>query len=96
MRRILLRLPLLITLLTLCHSLTAQVEVGADQIEQILTYTAGKRVALTVNHTSVLSNPQHTHLVDTLLAKGVQVTQPLPLSTDFAALPMLELPSGRA
>ncbi|WP_298629649.1 exo-beta-N-acetylmuramidase NamZ domain-containing protein, partial [uncultured Porphyromonas sp.] len=75
MRRILLRIPLLITLLTLCHSLTAQVEVGADQIEQILTYTAGKRVALTVNHTSVLSNPQHTHLVDTLLAKGVQVTQ---------------------
>ncbi len=74
MRPIHLHLSLLLTLL-LFYPASAQVEVGADQIEQILTYTAGKKVALTVNHTSILSNPQHTHLVDTLLAKGVQVTK---------------------
>ncbi|MBR8732325.1 hypothetical protein IX339_001794 [Porphyromonas levii] len=50
----------------------AQVQVGADQIDQILTHAEGKRVGMTVNHTSLLSDG-HTHVVDTLIASGVKV-----------------------
>ncbi|MDR2810669.1 MAG: DUF1343 domain-containing protein [Tannerellaceae bacterium] len=46
---------------------------GAQQIDRILNLTAGKRVALVVNQTSVLGNEQQTHLLDTLLARGVAV-----------------------
>ena len=50
----------------------AQVQVGADQIDQILTHAEGKRVGMTVNHTSLLSDG-HTHVADTLIAIGVKV-----------------------
>lgn len=54
-------------------SATAQVQVGADQVKCILRSIGDKRVGMTVNHTSVLSNEAHTHIVDTLLARGTQV-----------------------
>lgn len=69
MRRILL---LLLLLLLPLHTI-AQVQVGADQIDQILIHAQGKRVGMTVNHTSILSNPEHTHIVDTLLTRGVKI-----------------------
>ncbi|MDD7437259.1 MAG: DUF1343 domain-containing protein [Bacteroidales bacterium] len=53
----------------------AQVQVGADQIDQILVHTEGKKVGMTVNHTSILSNSRHVHIVDTLLARGVKVVK---------------------
>lgn len=53
----------------------AQVQVGADQIDQILVHTEGKKVGITVNHTSILTNSKHTHIVDTLLARGVEVVK---------------------
>ena len=50
---------------------------GAEQIDRILNLTDGKRVALAVNQTSILENEQHTHLLDTLLARGVDVKKVL-------------------
>jgi uncharacterized protein YbbC (DUF1343 family) len=49
-------------------------EPGAGQIERILRLVEGKRVGLVVNQTSVLETPSgRTHLLDTLLARGVAV-----------------------
>ncbi|MCD8261266.1 MAG: DUF1343 domain-containing protein [Bacteroides sp.] len=45
---------------------------GAEQFETYLPALQGKRVALTVNHTSLVGDNQ-THLLDTLLALGVNV-----------------------
>ena len=49
----------------------AQVKCGADKIEEIIDITANKRVALIVNQTSVTECG--THLVDTLIVRGVNV-----------------------
>ena len=49
----------------------AQIKCGADKIEEILNTVSGKRVALIVNQTSVTENG--THIVDTLIARGVNV-----------------------
>lgn len=53
----------------------AQVKVGADQIDDILTHTHGQKVGMVVNHTSTLSSPTHEHIVDVLIAKGVNVVR---------------------
>lgn len=45
-----------------------QVIVGAERIEQYFSLLENKNVAIVANHTSMVKN---THLVDTLLAKGV-------------------------
>lgn len=49
-----------------------RVLVGADRLETWLPRLEGRRVALAVNHTSLLSGTS-THLADTLLARGVQL-----------------------
>ncbi|MDR1644652.1 MAG: DUF1343 domain-containing protein [Tannerellaceae bacterium] len=46
---------------------------GAEQIGRILRLIEGKQVALVVNQTSILENHGRTHLLDTLLARGVAV-----------------------
>jgi uncharacterized protein YbbC (DUF1343 family) len=46
---------------------------GAEQIDAVVALVKDKRVALVVNQTSILDNPQQTHLLDTLLARGVAV-----------------------
>ena len=43
---------------------------GAHQMQEYLPVLKGKKVAMLVNHTSVVGN---THLVDTLLKAGVNV-----------------------
>jgi uncharacterized protein YbbC (DUF1343 family) len=48
---------------------------GAEQIDCIVALAGGRRVALAVNRTSVLSNG--VHLLDTLLARGVEVKKVL-------------------
>lgn len=53
-------------------ALNAQIRNGADQTEKLLPLLQGKRTALVVNQTSVVG-PAHTHLLDTLLALGVEV-----------------------
>ena len=45
---------------------------GAERMEELLPLLQGKRIALTVNQTSVVG-PKHTHLLDTLLSLKVNV-----------------------
>lgn len=54
----------------LASALAQQVVTGAEQTEQWLPLLQGKRVALVVNQTSLVGE---THLLDTLLALGVEV-----------------------
>lgn len=48
-----------------------RLQLGADRLDLLLPQLQGKRVALMVNQSSLLQGG--THLVDTLLARGVQV-----------------------
>lgn len=50
----------------------AQMRMGAEQMEKLLPLLEGKRIALVVNHTSVVGR-SHTHLLDTLLSLKVDV-----------------------
>lgn len=70
----------LLTLMPTAPKLSAQVvspitekklQLGADRLELLLPELRGKRVALMVNQSSLLQGG--THLVDTLLARGVQI-----------------------
>ena len=63
---------LLIFLLINSISIHAQMRTGAEQMEKLLPLLKGKRVALVVNHTSVVGEAQ-THLLDTLLSLKVDV-----------------------
>ena len=63
---------LLIFLLISSISIHAQVRMGAEQMEKLLPLLEGKRIALVVNHTSVIGR-SHTHLLDTLLSLKVDV-----------------------
>ncbi len=51
----------------------APILVGADRHEVYLPELEGKRVALAVNQTSVLTSQDNLHLVDFLLSKGVDI-----------------------
>lgn len=57
--------------LTLGKATYAQPRMGAEQTEVYLPLLKGKRVALVVNHTSIVAG---THLADTLMASGVKLT----------------------
>lgn len=82
MKSILLSLALFITLLCCSSGLETKDEVksetkgetklatGAEQTENYLPYLAGKRVAILANQTAVINS---VHLVDTLLASGINV-----------------------
>lgn len=59
-------------LIIISFTATAQVKTGADRLDKLLPLLAGKRVGLIVNHTSLLSGTS-THLLDTLVSKGVDV-----------------------
>ncbi len=48
------------------------VKVGAERMSLYMPLIKGKRVALVVNHTSMVG---HKHLIDTLLARGVNVVK---------------------
>ena len=63
---------LLIFLLISSMNIHAQMRMGAEQMEKLLPLLDGKRVALVVNHTSVVGLSQ-THLLDTLLSLKVDV-----------------------
>ncbi len=68
------RLALIAALLLLAAPLRAQrVKIGAEiLLERFLDTLAGRRVAVVCNQASLL--PNGTHLVDTLLRRGVKVT----------------------
>ncbi len=63
---------LLIFLLIGSTQFHAQIRMGAEQTEKLLPLLKGKRIALVVNHTSVVGQTQ-THLLDTLLSLKVDV-----------------------
>lgn len=73
MKKVLLSLSVLLIHITLLSQTTIQV--GADRIEELLTQIQNKRIALVVNHTSILSNNCHTHLIDTLHSREARLTR---------------------
>lgn len=66
------RLFLLCAIIFMTGPLSAQVKTGADQLDKVIPLLSGKRVGLIVNQTSLLSGT-NTHLLDTLLSKGIDV-----------------------
>lgn len=61
----------LVFLLFTFHTLTAQqVRTGAEQMERLLPLLKEKQIALVVNQTSRVGE---THLLDTLIASGIQI-----------------------
>lgn len=52
---------------------SAQIKVGAERIDEILIFTQGKRVGIATNHTGILDTPTKTHVIDTLLSRGVDI-----------------------
>lgn len=61
-----------IYLLLALSSQAQEIRTGAEQMEKLLPLLEGKRIALVVNQTSVVG-PNHTHLLDTLLAQKINV-----------------------
>ncbi len=55
-----------------CSPDTTAVRCGADRLDQYLPLIAGRQIALVANHTSVVGG---RHLVDTLLASGIDRNQ---------------------
>jgi uncharacterized protein YbbC (DUF1343 family) len=71
MRRIwLLSVFLLVLIACDAQKTNLKVTVGAEQLDQLLPLLTNKRVGLVVNNTALVGK---THLVDTLVARGVQV-----------------------
>ena len=52
------------------NNLSAPIKVGAEQTEEYVPYLAEQRVAILANHTAMVGDK---HLVDTLIAQGVNV-----------------------
>ncbi|RLD71096.1 MAG: DUF1343 domain-containing protein [Bacteroidetes bacterium] len=59
-------------LMAACSPDTPPVRCGADQLDQYLALIEGKQIALVANHTSLVGG---RHLVDTLLARGIERDQ---------------------
>lgn len=56
----------------LAYVASAQIRTGAEQTEKYIPYLEGKSVAIMANQTSVIGN---THLVDSLLSRGVKIVR---------------------
>lgn len=54
---------------------TATLKTGADQPDVYLPMLKGKKVIVLTNQTGVLSDSKHTHLIDFLLSKKVNITK---------------------
>lgn len=65
-------LPFTLAVTLLVHLSPAQILTGADQTEKYIPYLEGKRVAVMANPTSVIGK---THLVDSLLSRGVKIVR---------------------
>jgi len=63
---------ILYALTAACSTLEAPVRCGADRLEKYLPLLDGKHIALVANHTSLVEG---IHLVDTLLASGIDKAQ---------------------
>ena len=75
MKQILLLLTLLFSLSpSFIHAEELPLTLGAERMELLLPLLQGKRVALMVNQSSLVGKDK-VHLVDTLLAQGIQITK---------------------
>lgn len=54
------------------RNIDTEIKVGAEQMDKLLPLLRNKRVALVVNHTSIVGK-NHTHLLDSLLASGISI-----------------------
>lgn len=70
----LLLFPILFCLSSISLEARQRLLMGADQIDLYLPKLEGKRVGIATNHTGIVGHPQKpNHIVDTLLALGVDV-----------------------
>lgn len=69
------RQDIALTLLLLLSALSAsaQLQVGADRMDEIVRLTEGKSVGLVANQAAVQTDPAHTFLLDALIDSGVEV-----------------------
>ena len=68
------RIPLFLCLLFILNAFSVFAQnSGASQTENYFSLLKNKRVAVVANQTSVIGN---VHLVDTLLASGIQLVKP--------------------
>ena len=58
---------------------------GAERMDQYLPLLKGKSVAIFANQTSMV---HHTHLVDTLIKRGIKVVRIFGPEHGFGAMPM--------
>ena len=63
---------LLLTGQSVYSQYSKQITLGAERIDTLISLIENKRVALAVNHTSILENAK-THILDTLVAKGIKI-----------------------
>lgn len=66
-------IALALLLLLSALSASAQLQVGADRMDQIVRLTEGKSVGLVANQAAVQTDPAHTFLLDALIDSGVEV-----------------------
>ncbi len=66
-------IALALLLLLSALSASAQLQVGADRMDEIVRRTEGKSVGLVANQAAVQTDPAHTFLLDALIESGVEV-----------------------
>lgn len=66
-------IALALLLLLSAISASAQLQVGADRMDEIVRLTEGKSVGLVANQAAVQTDPAHTFLLDALIDSGVEV-----------------------
>mgnify|MGYP001941928940 FL=1 len=66
-------IALALLLLLSALSASAQLQVGADRMDEIVHLTEGKSVGLVANQAAVQTDPAHTFLLDALIDSGVEV-----------------------
>lgn len=66
-------IALALLLLLSATSASAQLQVGADRMDEIVRLTEGKSVGLVANQAAVQTDPAHTFLLDALIDSGVEV-----------------------
>ena len=66
-------IALALLLLLSALSTSAQLQVGADRMDEIVRLTEGKSVGLVANQAAVQTDPAHTFLLDALIDSGVEM-----------------------
>lgn len=73
MKKVCILIVLLFNILSIRLAVAQKVQLGADQLDQLVPLLNGKKVALVVNQTSQLTD--ETHLLDALLLRDVNISK---------------------